>query len=67
MIDLTEAAFTRHTSYTLIDISGRRLRSGISRERRFRLSLEGLERGIYLLRLFDGNGLELKTTKVLVQ
>jgi len=67
MIDLTEAAFTRYTEYMLIDLSGRRLRTGISRTRTFRLSLEDLERGIYMLRLFDGNGLELRTTKVLVQ
>lgn len=67
MVDLSEAAFTRFTSYTLYDISGRRLLTGISRQRSFRLALDGLDKGIYLLRLFDGNGLELKTTKVLVQ
>jgi aldose sugar dehydrogenase len=67
IVDLSEAAFNRFTRYMLLDISGRTLRTGIEHERSFRLSLNGIDRGVYVLRLFDGNGLELKTTRVVVR
>jgi PQQ-dependent dehydrogenase (s-GDH family) len=67
VVDLSAAAFTRETVYMLYDMSGRILSEGRSRQRTFRLPLDGFGKGIYLLRLYDGNGLALKTTKVLVQ
>jgi hypothetical protein len=67
VVDLSEAAFTRETVYLLADMTGRILHEGRSRQKSFRLPLDGYRKGIYLLRLYDGNGLLLKTSRILVQ
>jgi PQQ-dependent dehydrogenase (s-GDH family) len=67
VVDLSEAAFARETRYELYDMTGRLLDQGRQRQKTFRIGLEGYRKGVYVLRLRDGNGLELKATRVVIQ
>ena len=66
-IDLGETVNALPVNYRLLDMTGRILINGISREKKININTSTLGRGMYLLTIVNANGLELKTEKIIIQ
>ncbi|MDX2047843.1 MAG: PQQ-dependent sugar dehydrogenase [Chitinophagaceae bacterium] len=66
-INVSEGIFTRPVEYRLFDITGKLVLSGNSIAKNFAVNVEGLNKGVYVLKLLNGNGLDLKTEKIVIQ
>jgi PQQ-dependent dehydrogenase (s-GDH family) len=66
-VDLGETVNALPVNYRLMDMTGRILIKGISREKKININTSALGRGMYLLTIINANGLELKTEKVIIQ
>ncbi|MBC7886405.1 MAG: PQQ-dependent sugar dehydrogenase [Ferruginibacter sp.] len=53
--------------YQLYDAAGRRLLQGRSTKDKFEVNVKQLQRGIYILKIFNGNEITLATEKILVK
>ncbi len=66
-IDLGNGINALPVNYRLIDMAGRILLKGSSREKKINIETNGLGRGVYLLTIVNAFGLELKTEKIIIQ
>jgi len=66
-IDLGETINALPVNYRIVDIAGRTLIKGSSREKKISIDTHTLGRGIYLLTIVNSFGLELKTEKIIIQ
>jgi aldose sugar dehydrogenase len=62
-----ERAVTKPIRYELYDVTGRRLFSDVSSKTTFTIDVANLKRGVYVIRMFNGYGLEVKTEKVILK
>jgi Secretion system C-terminal sorting domain len=66
-VSFTDGIFKRPTRYQLFDLAGKLITEGISNVKQFQIDVQKVQRGIYILKLFNGYHLELGTGKVLIQ
>jgi PQQ-dependent dehydrogenase (s-GDH family) len=66
-IRFSDAAFIRPARYVLMDITGKRIMEGASAQKEFRINTQGIKSGVYLLKLYNGYGLEVRTEKVIIR
>jgi aldose sugar dehydrogenase len=66
-IRFSDAAFIRPARYVLMDITGKRMMEGVSTQKEFRINTQGIKSGVYLLKLYNGYGLEVRTEKVVIR
>jgi aldose sugar dehydrogenase len=66
-VNLGDALEVRPVRYQMIDLAGRTLLTGITTEKQFKINISKLGTGMYMLKLFNGNGLELTTEKIIVR
>jgi hypothetical protein len=66
-VDLGETLNALPVNYRLMDMTGRILIRGNSREKKININTSALGRGMYLLTIVNANGLELKTEKIIIQ
>ena len=53
--------------YQIIDLTGRMMINGTSKEKQLNIPVHQLSRGMYLIKIFDNKGLEILTDKIIIQ
>ncbi len=57
-VSFTDGGFVRHTRYQLFDLAGRLITDGTSNVKQFQIDIQRIQKGIYILKLFNGYNLE---------
>jgi len=66
-ISFTDGIFIRPARYQLFDLTGKLITEGTSNVKQFQVDIRRIQKGIYILKLFNGYNLELGTEKILIQ
>jgi hypothetical protein len=67
MVSLGDGIDVRPVHYRLVDLAGRIVVNGITAEKQFKINIRNLGTGMYMLKLYNGNGFELDTEKIIVR
>jgi hypothetical protein len=66
-VSFTDGVFVRPARYQLFDLAGKLITHGTSKVKQFQIDIRRIQKGIYILKLFNGYNLELGTEKILIQ